>query len=171
MASLEPVRIDRRQPSFAKLFESADVIETSVRHYDCGWSDFGPKRSSAAPVIRPVVPITPASIRTHSRSPAPALPKKTTLTMPSRRRHWTHQQSALVSCCVALVGATVRIERYLLGHFPASFRCLRGAEPLPDEIGSEGMGWARGNLPLSALRSLLSGQSDRSEQKFADSNK
>jgi hypothetical protein len=44
-----------------------------------------PKRSSAAFVMRRMVPNTPASISTQLRSPASFGPKKATLAMPSRR--------------------------------------------------------------------------------------
>src|SRR3978361_114341 len=46
--------------------------------------ELSPKRFAAALLMKWVVPATPASIKTHSRSGAPGRPKKRTLTMPRR---------------------------------------------------------------------------------------
>lgn len=78
-------------------------------------------------------------------------------------------QSAVVICRVArrVLGATMWIERYLLGHFHASFRCTERCRTIADGIGSEGSGAGRvsisaaeeqrtveGTRNCSALRSL-----------------
>jgi hypothetical protein len=56
-----------------------------------------PNRSRAAPWIHEPLPVTPASIKTHRRSPAPVCPKNTTLTIKSR---W-EARSAETSCTTA----------------------------------------------------------------------